>query len=93
VVFVWFTGDGTDPVRHRTFVVPAGVVDRDVLAAHRHWLARPRRDGGPRSESGIIGIGFLGRDTEGNIAGDFARKWAEYEDAWAILERPEDARH
>ena len=90
VVFVWFTGDGVDPVRHRAFVVPADVVGRDVLAAHRHWLAHPRRDGSPRNESGIIGIGFLGRDTEGNIASGFAQKWAEYEDAWDILQRPED---
>lgn len=89
VVFIWFTQEDADPVRHRAFVVPADVVDRDVLGAHRHWLAHPRRDGGPRTEGGIIGIGFLGRDTEGNIASGFAEKWKGYEDAWDILERPE----
>jgi len=88
VVFIWFTGTADDPTTHRAFVVPADVVDRDVIGAYRHWLAHPRRDGGARADTGIVGIGFLGRDTEGNIASGFAEKWAHFENAWVLLEQP-----
>ena len=87
VVFVWFVGDGSDPMEHRVFVVPAGVVDRDVLRAHRHWFQFPKRDGGERKQGGHIAIGFLGRDTETNIANGFAEKWQKYEGAWGLLEK------
>ena len=48
VTFIWFVGSDQEPTKHRAFVVPTDVVDRDVLDAHRHWFKFPRRDGGER---------------------------------------------
>ena len=86
VVFVWFIGKKEKPTEHRCFIVPTSVVDHDVLKADRHWFAHPRRDGEKRAETGTVSIGFLGNDTAGNIASNFAHKWKEYEDAWDMPE-------
>jgi hypothetical protein len=58
------------------------------MEAHRFWLSQPRCDGAPSRDNGQVGVGFLGRDTEGNIASEFARKWAGFEDAWALTDDP-----
>jgi hypothetical protein len=84
VAFIWLQEPGT--ILHRAFVVPAGRAERDVMEAYRLWLSRPRGDGSPRRDTGQVGIGFLDRDTEGNVASDFARKWAEFEDAWEVAD-------
>jgi hypothetical protein len=86
VIFIWLQKPGT--IVHRAFVLPASRAERDVMEAHRLWLSQPRRDGAPSRDNGQVGIGFLGRDTEGNIASEFARKWAEFEDAWALTDDP-----
>lgn len=86
VIFVWFT-DRKAPDACRIFVVPADVVDADVLECHRHWHKFPRRDGVPRKNSKHTGFSWTGSPTKGNIARGFAAKWAMYEEAWHLLER------
>ena len=85
VVFVWFN----DPKKIdacRIFVVPAEVVDATARECHLHWHRHPRRDGSPRKNSRHTSLTWTGNDTEGNISRGFATKWAEYEDAWHLLE-------
>ena len=85
VIFVWFTNpDKLDECR--LFVVPAKVVDRDVKKAHDHWHSHLRRDGKPRTRGSHVSIGWLGRDTPGNISSNFQQKWKEYEENWDQLE-------
>jgi hypothetical protein len=86
VVFVWFT-DNNRLDDCRIFVVPARVVDRAVLKAHKHWHRFARRDGLPRKNTGHVSIGWLGKDTEKNISTSFATKWNKYEEAWHLLDR------
>jgi hypothetical protein len=85
VIFAWFH-NRTRPDDCRIFVVPAGVVDNDVRKAHEHWHSHPKKDGSPRKPSPHVGIGWLGKDTPGNIAHAFAEKWKQYEDNWSLLE-------
>jgi len=66
VIFVWFT-DKINPDSCRIFVVPAQIVDRDVLKSHNHWHSYLKRDGSPRKNAGHVAIGWLGKDTEANI--------------------------
>jgi hypothetical protein len=85
VIFVWFHyRDRPDDCR--IFVVPAKVVDHDVRKAHLHWHRHPKKDGSARRESRHVGIGWVGKDTPGNIAHGFAAKWKQYEDNWSLLE-------
>jgi hypothetical protein len=86
VVFVWFTNPkALDECR--IFVVPADVVDAALLASHQHWHKYLRRDGAPRTKSRHTGFSWVGNPTEGNVARGFASKWAEYENAWHLLEQ------
>jgi hypothetical protein len=85
VVFVWFTSR-EDPDACRTFVVPAGVVEAALRESHKHWHRYPKRDGTPRTRSRHTAICWLGKDTETSIGHGFAEKWADYEDAWRLLE-------
>src|SRR5215469_715 len=85
VVFVWFN----DPKKIdacRIFGVPAEVVDATARECHLHWHRYPRGDGSPRKNSRHMALTWTGNDTEGNISRGFAAKWAEYEDAWHLLE-------
>jgi hypothetical protein len=86
VVFVWFD-DSKNRDNCRIFVVPAEVVDAAARACHLHWHKYPRRDGSPRKNSRHVSLPWTGNDTQGNISRGFALKWAEYEDAWHLLER------
>jgi hypothetical protein len=85
VVFVRFTPQISLDA-HDIFIVPADVVDADVLAQHVHWHKYPKRDGSPRKLSRQTAISWLGKDTEGNIGRGFAQKWAQYKDAWVLLD-------
>jgi hypothetical protein len=85
VVFVWFTSpEALDDCR--VFVVPAKVVDADVHKSHLHWYKFPKRDGSPVADKGYVVISWTGNDTERNISRGFADKWAEYENAWSLLD-------
>jgi hypothetical protein len=85
VIFVWFHNrKRLDECR--IFVVPADVVDDDVRNAHNHWHSHPKKDGSPHKEGRHVAIGWLGKDTLGNIANGFAEKWKQYEDNWSLLE-------
>jgi hypothetical protein len=86
VIFVWFTKRGA-PDACRIFVVPARVVDTELLKCHRHWHKYPKRDGSPRTKSKHVAFSWTGNPTEGNIARGFADRWAKYENAWDLLER------
>lgn len=83
VVFVLI--DNESSRKYRCFVVPVEMAEKAVVESHRHWMSHKRRDGKPRKE-GIRGIGFFGRDTQGNVASDFSTKWREYENNWEQLE-------
>ncbi len=86
VIFVWFSDRGhLDDCR--IFVVPASVVDRDVLQAHKFWHSHKRRDGMPRKDTGHVSIDWDGNDTDTNTSRGFAVKWKEYEDAWNLLDQ------
>ena len=55
VIFVWFSDVGhLDDCR--IFIVPARIVDRDVLNSHKFWHAHKRRDGEPRKDTGHVSI-------------------------------------
>jgi hypothetical protein len=85
VVFVWFTTrEALDDCR--VFVVPAEVVDADVLQAHLHWHNHLKRNGLPSVDKGYVVISWTGSDTDRNIARGFAKKWAKYENAWSLLD-------
>lgn len=86
VIFVWFTSR-EKPDECRIFIVPADVVDADLLDCHRHWHQYLRRDGDPRARSNHAAFSWTGKPTVGNIARGFAEKWARYEDAWGSLAR------
>jgi hypothetical protein len=86
VVFVWFSDCKENPDICRIFVVPADVVDAAARESHLHWHKYPRRDGSPRKRSRHVSLTWTGSDTETNISRGFAAKWAEYEDAWHLLE-------
>jgi hypothetical protein len=86
VIFVWFTSRKT-PDECRIFIVPAGVVDADLLECHRHWHKYLRRDGNPRTKSKHAAFSWAGKPTKGNISRGFAKKWANYENAWDLLAR------
>jgi hypothetical protein len=85
VIFVWFT-DKNQLDDCRIFVVPAAVVDRDVLKAHTFWHTHMKRDGQPRQNTGHVAISWSGNDTEKSTSRGFAAKWKKYEDAWDLLE-------
>ena len=86
VIFVWFTDtDRLDDCR--IFVVPADVVDSDVLTAHQFWHTHLRRDGEPRKDTGHVAIWWDGNDNEKNTSRGFAAKWTKYESAWDLLEQ------
>jgi hypothetical protein len=85
VIFVWFSDTDLDDCR--IFIVPANVVDRDVLDSHRHWHSYKRRDGTPRKDSGHCSINWDGKDTDTNISHGFAVKWKQYENAWDLLDQ------
>lgn len=84
VVFIWLQIPGT--IVHRTFVVPGRTVEEDVMHAHRFWFSHTRRDGLPRRDNGQVIVNFLGSDTSGNVASDFARKWTAFEEAWDLAD-------
>jgi hypothetical protein len=85
VVFIWFHQRNRQD-ECRIFVVPADVVDRDVWKATEHWYRGRKRDKSARKQSNQTAIGWLGKDTPGNIAKGFAEKWKQYEDNWEQLE-------
>src|SRR6516225_3842270 len=64
--FAWFSNTNLDDCR--IFIVPANVVDRDVLDSHKHWHSYKRRDGTPRKDSGHVSINWDGKDTDTNIS-------------------------
>jgi hypothetical protein len=85
VIFGWFSSiDNLDECK--IFIVPAKIVDHDVLESHNHWHRYSKRDGQPRTDSGHLSIDWSGRDTETNIFRGFAVKWEEYAEAWHLLE-------
>jgi hypothetical protein len=45
-----------------------------------------KRDGTPMVDKGYVVISWTGNDTERNIGNGFAEKWAEYENAWRLLD-------
>ena len=85
VIFVWFTSR-TALDDCRLFIVPANVVDYDAHKVHLHWHKFPKRDGTPMVDKGYVVISWTGNDTERNIGNGFAEKWAEYENAWRLLD-------
>ena len=85
VIFVWFS-DKNHLDDCRIFVVPAAIVDPDVLNAHKFWHCHKRRDGEPRKDTGHVSIDWDGNDTATNISRGFAMKWMEYENAWSLLD-------
>jgi hypothetical protein len=85
VVFVWFN-DRKNLDTCRIFVVPAEVVDAAAHECHLHWHKHPRRDGSPHKNSRHTSLTWTGKDTEVNISRGFAAKWANYENAWHLLD-------
>ncbi len=86
VIFVWFTTREL-PDECRIFIVPADVVDDDLRKCVQHWHKHPRRDGDPHKKSTHAAFSWTGKPTKGNIARGFAKKWANYENAWESLAR------
>jgi hypothetical protein len=86
VIFAWFS-DIHNLDQCRIFVVPASVVDQDVMASHEHWHSYKKRDGMPRKDSGHVSVNWDGNDTATNISHGFAVKWKKYEEAWHLLEQ------
>lgn len=87
-IFVWFCDrDRLDA--YRVFVVPANIVDRDVLRTYKFWHSHKRRDGKPRKQGGHVAIRWVGKDTDGNKSSNFAHKWRRFENGWPLLEKHE----
>jgi hypothetical protein len=87
VIFVWFFDKENIDAR-RIFVVPASVVDRQVLAAHNFWHSHMKKDGQPRKLGSHVAIWWGGNDSEKSRSRNFAHKWQRYEDAWDLLDGP-----
>jgi hypothetical protein len=93
MIVVWFH-DAANYDVHRTFIVPADVVDKAVLASHTLWHSLPRRDGQPRKLTNHVMIRMNGKDKEAIGVGgnNFAEKWKQYEGNWDQLETNAESR-
>ncbi len=84
VVLVAFNGNG--PRCADTYVVPARVVLDTINEVYRDYHSFPKRDGTPRKWSTQRVLRLDGQARPDNTSYDFARKWAEYHEAWHLLE-------
>ena len=85
VIFVWFA-DPADLDACRIFVVPADVVDRDILGGMREVFARRRESGKTYTVNDHMAIWWKSPKGVEHPTRGFAEKWACYENAWDILE-------
>jgi len=79
--------DGKGPRSAETYVIPSVVVDRTLRDVNNHYLSFPnQRTGGRRKRTKQRVIRLDGKDRPTNSSFGFAAKWADYRDAWHLLE-------
>lgn len=83
VVAVSFEGDGG----HRIWVVPTPVVQTTLEAENSLWLSGQKRNGERRKATPMRNLYINDRD-DGAASHGFGIKWAAYENAWHLLDRP-----
>lgn len=83
-VLVAFNDQG--PRSAEIYIVPSLVVERTLTDAHEHYHRYPNRHTGRRRKrTNLRAIELDREDSEDIISRDFARKWAEYREAWHLL--------
>jgi len=87
VVLVAFNRQG--PRGAEVYIVPSVIIEQALDSGHEHYHRFPnQRTGGPRTRTNQRVIRLDGEDKPDNITFGFARKWAEYREAWHLLEDP-----
>ena len=64
------------------YIVPTAVLERELAANHAHWL---RTKEGRSQQDPTRVLRFGGADKPDNVAYGYAKKFAEYKDAWDLL--------
>jgi len=68
------------------YIVPAQIVDQTLQAANRDWLKHPKKDGSARKKTKHRALDFNGEQTATAPHRGMRQRWAQYRDAWHILE-------
>jgi len=69
------------------YVLPAPMVESELLTSSAAWLAEAKRDGGQRKDTSVLRV-HIDRRTDAPGHG-YAQKWESYLHAWSDLERLE----
>lgn len=78
---------GSERAGDEFFVVPTGILRRQIDAHKTAYLAQPKRIGGQRKDTGHWTLYLAPLKGSGEASGrDFAAKWAAFRDAWGSLE-------
>jgi len=80
VAAVSFETAGTPAV----YLLPAQVVEHELLSSTAEWLAGSKRDGGARKDTGVLRVHLDHRT--GAVGHGYASRWASYCAAWSSLE-------
>lgn len=71
------------------YILPTGVIRRQLSTYRQYYLAIPRRDGGKRKDDGhwTLWLAEL-RSREDRPNYGFAKKWTLHRDNWSLLDSP-----
>lgn len=69
------------------YLVPTAIVDTELRRVIDVYKAHPKRDGGQRKVNGQRILRLDGEDRPDNPSFGYATKWAQYREAWKLLEQ------
>ncbi len=70
------------------FVMPSVVVECTLRDENARWIAGTKPSGGPRKPTSMRHL-YIDDREDGAPAHGFAKRWAQYRNAWGLLERYE----
>lgn len=82
VAAVSFEADGS----YHVYVMPSAMVEKTLQAENTLWLSGMKANGDPRKPTSMRHI-YMDERNDGTPSRGFALRWAEYREAWDILDR------